>query len=654
LDIPVTELSERDIHEPVSQCLAVDNPIALADLAQFQVPRVFPQQWMEEIFRLLPEHREIHIQRTSQCLGARLYKGNIELALPHRSLPPLALGVVLGGGAIKKTDRLRECGRLRGGEQKPIGVRADQEVEHLDRVLVFHLTQSAHKAVALTDRRVLNKLQCVPGSATADQTALALHQRYVKTLELRGDLLDALLHDTEAQRAKLQDENHALRETVEHLRYKLQCAHYELRKALGVKAATDESEPEELAGEAGGEEDLQPETDGPRKRGAPKGHRGRTRPIPEKVDFTEIIPPPEHCDCRCGAIEPVDAYDSCYVEDIPPVSRIVTERKYQRGRCSGCGKELRHDAALRGPPVVIGPNLAVHLTLMNQMGTTFRKLSAFSTRVLGVELSPSGTLGLVNRVGKTLTGSYKNLGEALQKQAVLNGDETGWKVMGVAGYIWCFCNKHMAFFHPDQSRAAAVIEKILGKDFEGIVMCDFYAAYNCVDKTQRCLVHLLRDIKKEREVLRNSKQLERFESKVKAFIEAGLQVQAMANGSQKDKAIRKVQKQLDRLTTMPVTKGKGTTLQKRIEKYRDDLIRFVTHPDVEFHNNRAERQLRPLVIGRKISFGSNTKDGALRHCIIHSIVETCKLQNRDPIDFMKRAYTSGGLDVPDICSPPAA
>ena len=47
---------------------------------------------------------------------------------------------------------------------------------------------------------------------------------------------------------------------------------------------------------------------------------------------------------------------------------------------------------------------------------------------------------------------------------------------------------------------------------------------------------------------------------------------------------------------MPVTQGKATTLQKRIEQYRDHLIRFVTHPDVEFHNNRAERQLRPTVI----------------------------------------------------------
>ena len=114
--------------------------------------------------------------------------------------------------------------------------------------------------------------------------------------------------------------------------------------------------------------------------------------------------------------------------------------------------------------------------------------------------------------------------------------------MGIAGYIWCFCNKHLAVFHPDVSRAAAVIVKILGADFVGTVICDFYAAYNCLKKTQRCLVHLLRDLKKEREVLRGSKLLEQFDSKIKEFIEKGLQVQAMADGPEKTRSVVQVEK----------------------------------------------------------------------------------------------------------------
>lgn len=504
----------------------------------------------------------------------------------------------------------------------------------------------------LTDRRVLDTLQTIPQSATANQTAQLLHQRYQQAIERRSDLLDILLQDSELRSRKLQEENHNLRVTLDQLSYKLKCAHYELKKALGVKATTSKEKVE--THDTPVDKNQDEVARGPRKRGAPIGHRGRSRPVPEQIDFTEVIPPPETCSCGSHHIDPVNTFDSKYIEDIPPVSRIVTHRKYQRGRCARCGKEVRHTEALHGPPVVIGPNLAVHLTLMNQMGTTFRKLSVFSSRVLGAELSPSGVLGLVNRVGLSLNGSYDNLREALRQQTVLNGDETGWKVMGKSGYIWCFCNKHMAFFHPDHSRGAAVIEEILGKDFNGIVICDFYAAYNCLGKTQRCLVHLLRDIKKERDVLSSSKRLEKFEAKVKEFIKKGLQVQAMNDGPEKRQKVREMEKRLTQLTTMPVTKGKAITLQKRINKYREDLIRFVTHPDVEFHNNRAERQIRPMVISRKVSFGSNTQSGAHRHCVINSIVETCKLQDVDPIDFMRRAYTSGGLDVPDIRSPPAA
>ncbi len=62
-----------------------------------------------------------------------------------------------------------------------------------------------------------------------------------------------------------------------------------------------------------------------------------------------------------------------------------------------------------------------------------------------------------------------------------------------------------------------------------------------------------------------------------------------------------------------------------------------------------------IVINRKVSFGSNTAHGARRYCIIHTIVETCKLQGIDPIDYIRRAYVSGGLGVPNLvgADPPA-
>ena len=91
---------------------------------------------------------------------------------------------------------------------------------------------------------------------------------------------------------------------------------------------------------------------------------------------------------------------------------------------------------------------------------------------------------------------------------------------------------------------------------------------------------------------------------------------------------------------MKLPEGKPTTLAKRISKHHKDLIRYLTEPGVEYHNNRAERQLRPLVVARKNSYGSNTHLGAERNCIINTVIETCRLNNIKPVDWLKKAFTS--------------
>ncbi len=506
------------------------------------------------------------------------------------------------------------------------------------------------------DKLTLDRLLTIGVSPTAEVLIEQARRRYEQALQRSCELQHELLAETEERIEKLQKQNRALQQTNEQLTYQVKRLRLQLREALGVAAATRDQDDEQHAADSTSAVEQNTQRSRTGKRGAPKGHRGRTRDVPPTFDREQVIAPADLCSCGCSDVIPLLDYDLRYVEDIPPVSKEVTRRIYLHGRCQNCGKVLRHPEATSRPLVVTGPNLAAHLTMMNQMGVTFRKLSTFSTKAFGIELSAPGALGIVNRVVASLEGSYAEVLQALPDQDWLNGDETGWKVMGRNGYIWCFCNHDLAVFHHDYRRSSKVIEEILGDAFGGIVVCDFYAAYNCIGTTQRCLVHLLRDIKTEREILRGSKLLERFEKAVRRFIENGLQVQAMPDGEAKDRAVAKLEKQLDRLTRMKVTKGKATTLVKRIGKYRDDLIRFVTHPGVEFHNNRAERQLRPIVVSRKVSFGSNTEHGARRYCIIHTIVETCKLQGIDPIEFIHRAYVSGGLDVPSLtgADPPAA
>ncbi len=435
--------------------------------------------------------------------------------------------------------------------------------------------------------------------------------------ELVGTLADHAAEQS-GKLTAMEEQNRRLSADCERLRL-------ELRRQLGVQPKRMGSAGEPDAGEskAGGEENG--ETNGPKRRGAPKGHRGASRGVPERVDRTEEIPPPGVCPCGCAAIEPMDEFDLKWTEDIPPVCRVVTLSKYRRGRCPDCGTVLRHDEAVHGPPVVTGPNLAVMLTTLRHMGMTYRRLASLCTDCLAIPLTASGVLGVVNGVCDRLRPVADEIASALREQEVIGADETGWRIERESGYVWCFCNKLLAYFHPDRSRATAVPEGVLGKEFRGTVTCDFYGAYNFLENTQRCWVHLLRDIEKERLILPGSKTLRKFEDEAWAVYKEGKRVQAMEDGPGKRRDAGKFIRRVRRLGNMKVPKGKATTLAKRVRNYADELVAFIDNPQVEPHNNRTERQVRPIVVNRKNSYGSDTAGGAKRMCDLASVLETCKL-----------------------------
>jgi len=69
----------------------------------------------------------------------------------------------------------------------------------------------------------------------------------------------------------------------------------------------------------------------------------------------------------------------------------------------------------------------------------------------------------------------------------------------------------------------------------------------------------------------------------------------------------------------------------------------VNHPELEYHKNRAERQIRPIVISRKISYQSNTDEGAKKNCILHSVMETLRLQKLKPAVIMKQIMSANTI-----------
>ena len=388
------------------------------------------------------------------------------------------------------------------------------------------------------------------------------------------------------------------------------------------------------------------------KRGAPKGHRGASRPVPENFDHEEYVAPPKTCHCGCCTILPMDEYDDLYIEDIPPIMRVVTRQRYQRGLCANCGAKLRHEEAVNGPPVVTGPNLGVLLTIMRQAGLTYGKLATMTTELLDIPLTAPGVLGIVTRMAEQLRPSYEEIKADLKQENVLNIDETGWKMNYQNAYIWCLCNPRLAWFHPNKSRAGQVVKDILGEDYKGTVVCDFYGGYNFFKNLQRCLVHFMRDVHTERKLLPGSVQLERFEAAIKDLIDKGLEAAKLPEGDIKKQTLAELEKTLDKITKIPVPKGRPTTLRKRLIRHRDELLAFACTPGVEYHNNRAERQIRPTVVNRKNSYGSATEKGAEHTCILNSVVETCRLNDKKPVGFIRSVFDSAKEILPSIFTDP--
>lgn len=83
-------------------------------------------------------------------------------------------------------------------------------------------------------------------------------------------------------------------------------------------------------------------------------------------------------------------------------------------------------------------------------------------------------------------------------------------------------------------------------------------------------------------------------------------------------------------------KSRTAVLIDRINKHRNSLARFADNINISFHNNRAEQQIRPAVIFRKISFGNRTDRGAYRYSILSSLIQTLRLQNKDIAQFLKK------------------
>jgi len=379
-----------------------------------------------------------------------------------------------------------------------------------------------------------------------------------------------------------------------------------------------------------------------KKRGSPFGHRGTSRKRPKRIDEYVDIHPLE-CD-RCKAKDITiyeESFEEHIVEDIQVRVKNTCYRSHY-GYCKRCRKVVYPKEKVGIiPKSRIGPNARAISSYLRYIGIPFRKVAKISKDIFGLEITHPSLLDFDNKLAHNGEPLYEKIKDEVRSSSSVNVDETGWKVNGENFWLWNFVNGKVALFRIEEKRASEVVKDTLGEEYDGILGSDFYSAYNDKIKAkgkQKCLVHLLREIKKieEKNEFNEDTQEELLCQKLKEAIKDAMRVWNEFQREEKSmedlKAVKEITAQkLIEVILSPQENKDIQRLKKRIIKHEDELLTFLDYPEIEPTNNRSERALRNSVIMRKITFGNRSTTGVRNHQVIMSILQTASLHGIKPL-----------------------
>jgi hypothetical protein len=371
--------------------------------------------------------------------------------------------------------------------------------------------------------------------------------------------------------------------------------------------------------------------------GSKVGHRGVRRPQPPHVDHEVDVPLPA-CP-QCGGAVQDRAPLTQYIEELPPVRPVVTRLTTWKGVCPQCGEvhsthPLQVSQGQGAAGVQLGPRAAALATLLNkQFGIPLRKTCAILRSGFGLKLSPGGLVQIEHRVADKLKPRYEALKAQVRTSTANYMDETSWYVGDPHWVLWVCTAPQYTLYHVDASHGGGVAEKLLGREYAGVLVTDCHGAYRRMKCPQhKCIAHHLRALTKARG---------KYATPASAYLDAweDLWRDVIQLRHQRDKlpaetfAERRaaLEATWDQLLARRATQAGERAFGVRMQNLGEHHFGCLYH-DVEATNNRAERAIRPAVIARKVSCGNRTQRGASTWQILVSLATTAQQCGRQFLD----------------------
>jgi len=407
-----------------------------------------------------------------------------------------------------------------------------------------------------------------------------------------------------------------------------------------------------------------------RKPGGQFGHQGSTlRQVahPDQI----IIHIPEAC-MQCGAqlhhSTPTISVRR-QVFDICEGRMKVTEHQAETRRCPACALTIRakFPTAVRAPVQygqgVLSRSVYLHLYQLLPINRTAETM----TDLFACHIS-AATIQRAARVSSAkLVNTEQRIKAAIRGSQVIGVDETGLRVAGSGGYVHVARTAELTHFAFDARRGKAAMDEIgILPQFTGTLVRDGFSSYKWYEQCRHslCNVHLLRDLVFVQESNPEQKvwtvPLSKLLLKMKdAVAEVKTDAEAEFSEQMKTDFLRrydKLVKRADRLNPPPVRKLNDDgpphkpPLQptprrviNRLQRRRDEVLRFMSDLRVPFDNNGSERDLRMIKLQQKISGCFRTPDGARNFCRVRSYLSTARKQGHSLLSALERAFNAKPL-----------
>jgi hypothetical protein len=373
-----------------------------------------------------------------------------------------------------------------------------------------------------------------------------------------------------------------------------------------------------------------------KKPGRRNGHEGKSRSKPEHVDARVELDQAVCSECGSHELsaEPTDSYTRI-VEDIVPARLVVTEYRVVRRYCRNCRKQVSPKIPYVLPNERFGLRLMLLVVSLKLLGLSYEKITGLFKLLFNLDVTEASIEHSVMKVSEAFGARYNELvQELMMKEKDIGGDETSWRINGKNHWLWTFVGRWTVVYEIDRSRGRDVPMKVL-KDYDGNITSDSWPSWNYVGAShQRCHYHYERDLDDTIKYKNPTKEFIAFAKKLKRILHDSQKASRKFRGRNKRmEAKARFEKRIENLISEPYRDKQCIRLVKRLRREKNMLFTFLEKDCVKYHNNDAERAIRPCVVIRKITYGNKSEDGARALARLMSVRETCIKRGQNFYDY---------------------